>query len=134
MVGGHEVKISLVVLLILNWNTFPYVCRLVGIIQLDWSNLMYGKERSVLEPLWAKREMEIYLESVGVDLTWKGSSTVIRERKSMWPQTDGQVGKLVDINGEVPSECLVYSLKLHKNLREDSGVCGLRCKERNETV
>lgn len=33
--GSHGVEIAFVVMLILNWNTFQYVYRLVGIIQLE---------------------------------------------------------------------------------------------------
>lgn len=53
----------------------------------------------------------------------------LKERKSMWPQTgrqvSRQVGKIVDIDGKISSECLIFSVKQEIKLRGDAGIYGL---------
>lgn len=82
--GSHGVKIAFVVLLVLNWNTFKYVYRLVGIIQLEGNFDDMVKRAMSLSPYGPDAMGDLL--SVGVGLRWKGSSTVMRERKSMRTQ------------------------------------------------
>lgn len=82
--GSHGVKIAFVVLLVLNWNTFQYVYRLVGIIQLEGNVDDMVKRAMSLSPYGPDAMGDLL--SVGVGVKWKGSFTVMGERKSMWTQ------------------------------------------------
>lgn len=44
-------------------------------------------ERAMFVSLVGQREIDTYLVRVEVGGKWKDSSTVLRKRKSMWPQT-----------------------------------------------
>lgn len=48
--GVCGVRVVFVVLLVPNWNTFQYVCRLVGVIQLERKTDGAGRRAGSLSP------------------------------------------------------------------------------------